>query len=58
MSNSVVEMGSKALQIFSNVDEAEKEMLKLPQVDCPVVHHFGPNLCIREVFIPKGTKAV
>ena len=58
MSNSIVEMGNKALQIFSNVDEAEKEMLKLPQVDCPVVHHFGPNLCIREVFIPKGTMAV
>jgi len=58
MSNDVVEFGNKALKIFSNVDEAEKEMLQLPQVDCPVVHHFGPNLCIREVFITKGTMAV
>jgi hypothetical protein len=54
----IVSVGQQALKVFSNVDEAEKAMLQLPQVDCPVVHHFGPNLCIREVFMPKGTMAV
>lgn len=56
--NDIVNIGQQALKVFSNVDEAEKAMLQLPQVDCPVVHHFGPNLCIREVFMPKGTMAV
>jgi hypothetical protein len=56
--NDIVSVGQQALKVFSNVDEAEKAMLQLPQVDCPVVHHFGPNLCIREVFMPKGTMAV
>jgi hypothetical protein len=56
--NDIVSAGQQALKVFSNVEEAEKAMLQLPQVDCPVVHHFGPNLCIREVFMPKGTMAV
>ena len=56
--NDIVSVGQQALKVFSNVEEAEKAMLQLPQVDCPVVHHFGPNLCIREVFMPKGTMAV
>ena len=56
--NDIVSVGQQALKVFTNVDEAEKAMLQLPQVDCPLVHHFGPNLCIREVFMPKGTMAV
>lgn len=56
--NDIVNIGQQALKVFSNVEEAEKAMLQLPQVDCPIVHHFGPNLCIREVFMPKGTMAV
>ena len=56
--NDLVQIGNTALKVFTNVDEAEKAMLQLPQVDCPLVHHFGPNLCIREVFMPKGTMAV
>ena len=56
--NDLVQIGNTALKVFTNVDEAEKAMLQLPQVNCPLVHHFGPNLCIREVFMPKGTMAV
>jgi hypothetical protein len=56
--NDIVQIGNTALKVFTNVEEAEKAMLQLPQVDCPLVHHFGPNLCIREVFMPKGTMAV
>ena len=33
-------------------------MMQLPQVDCPVVHRFGPGVYIREVSAPAGTFAV
>ena len=36
----------------------EDHMLSLPQVECPVVHHFGPGIYIREVHLPAGTLAV
>ena len=35
-----------------------QEMLKYPQVECPVSHHFGPNIYIREVVMPAGTVVV
>jgi hypothetical protein len=35
-----------------------REVLQLPQVDCPVTHHFGPNIYIREVVMPAGTVVV
>jgi hypothetical protein len=36
-------------------DELEREMLEHEQVDCPVFHHFGPGVCIRERHMPEGT---
>ena len=36
----------------------EASMLKLPQVECPVIHRFGPGIYIREVSIPSGTFAI
>jgi hypothetical protein len=56
--NEVVEIAKKSLLAVANMINAEKELLQQPQVDCPVVHHFGPNLCIREVFMPAGTLAI
>ncbi len=38
-----------------NMDAIEADMLSLPQVDCPVAHHFGPGIYIREAFLPAGT---
>lgn len=38
-----------------NVEDAERELLKQEQVECPVTNHFGPGIYIREVFIPAGT---
>jgi hypothetical protein len=32
----------------------ESELEKLPQVDCPVVHHFAPGIYAREMTIPAG----
>jgi hypothetical protein len=36
----------------------EPLMLSMPQVDCPVVHHFGPGIYVREVTIPTGAIAM
>lgn len=33
-------------------------LLTQPQVECPVVHHFGPGIYIREVHLKAGTLAV
>jgi hypothetical protein len=33
----------------------EKELQQLPQVECPVWHHFAPGLYARKMLIPKGT---
>jgi len=38
--------------------ELESHMLSLPQVECPVVHHFGPGIYIREVTLPVGILAI
>ena len=35
-------------------DELEREMLEFPQMECPVFHHFGPGVCIRERHMPEG----
>lgn len=33
-------------------------MLEHSQVECPVVHHFGPGVYVREVHLPAGTLAI
>lgn len=48
----VVPKRERALQVV------EKTMLDMPQVDCPVIHRFGPGVYIREVMIPAGTFAI
>lgn len=40
------------------VDILEEEFLKHPQVDCPVMHRFGPGIYIREVTVPAGSLAI
>lgn len=42
----------------AELEQLESHMLDLPQVECPVVHHFGPGVYIREVTLPAGTFAV
>lgn len=42
----------------NKVDHLESEFLKMPQVDCPVVHRFGPGIYIREVTVPAGSAAI
>lgn len=54
----LITTGQQALAILTQMENAEKELLQHPQADCPVVHHFGPGVCIREVFMPAGTLAI
>jgi hypothetical protein len=36
------------------VEKAERLLEQLPQVDCPVTHHFAPGVYMREMFAPAG----
>ena len=40
------------------LDEAERIMLGMEQVECPVIHHFGPGIYIRELSMKAGTMAI
>ena len=37
------------------LDSVEAAMLDMPQIDCPLTHHFGGGIYIREGFIAAGT---
>lgn len=40
------------------VEAAEGAALQAEQVECPVIHRFGPGVCVREVFMPADTFAI
>lgn len=40
------------------IEAIERDLLSLEQVNCDVIHRFGPGLYIREVHIPAGTFAI
>jgi hypothetical protein len=54
----LITVGRQTLAVLAQLENAEKELLQHSQTDCPVVHHFGPGVCIREVFMPAGTLAI
>jgi quercetin dioxygenase-like cupin family protein len=37
------------------VNRLESVLLTMPQVDCPIRHHFAPGMYAREMTIPAGT---
>lgn len=39
------------------VERAEAFVSRLPQVDCPVEHHFSPGVYVRKMTIPAGVAA-
>lgn len=41
-------------QIPPTLDECEAQIAKLPNIECPVKHHFFPGLYVREILLPKG----
>ncbi len=36
-------------------DQIEERLLDFPDIDCPVLHHFGPGVYIREVRMPANS---
>jgi hypothetical protein len=52
---------SKYLELTQHenrVDDLTRVMLEMAQADCPVRHHFGPDLYVRELNMKAGTLAV
>mgnify|MGYP003639158816 FL=1 len=49
----------QALEQITNsgksLEEIEGAMLEGTQVECPITHHFGPDIYIREALMPAGT---
>ena len=46
-----------ALSILSKnekIDRLEKELMNMPQVNCPIRHYFSPGVYAREITIPAG----
>jgi hypothetical protein len=43
---------------LDQIEKVEGKMLDMPQVECPVTHHFGAGIYIREVRIPAGTFSI
>ena len=41
--------------LADRINDLERCMLDMPQAECPVVHHFGPGLYIREMTAAAGT---
>ena len=43
------------LRAREKVQRLEDAMCMIPQVDCPMRHHFAPGVYLREMTIPAGT---
>lgn len=47
-----------ALPVNKKIQKIAQAVSILPQAECPIIHHFGPGLYIREVSVKAGTLAV
>lgn len=47
-----------ALDTRENILRLEAACRDMPQVDCPLTHHYAPGLYAREIFIPAGSIVV
>jgi len=41
-----------------NLEVLASSLLELPQVECPIIHHFGPGVYAREATMPAGSLVV
>lgn len=48
-------IGRHILAQFLDGDDVERWLLTQPQIDLPIVHHFGPGIYIREMHVKAGT---
>lgn len=46
------------LAIRGDILALQAAMEPMPQVECPLKHHFAPGMYAREIFIPAGTVVV
>jgi hypothetical protein len=58
----LIECGKDSLQQLGSgrtfrqaITDAEKLIMSVPQVECPVKHHFSNGVYAREIFMPKDT---
>lgn len=53
----LISVGNKELMKTRDevIDVVENIIANQPQIECPVIHRFTPNMYIREVFVPAGT---
>jgi hypothetical protein len=49
---------STQIKPIDPVEIAEEQLLKMPQVDCPVTHYFAPGVYCREIFMPAGAMVI
>lgn len=41
-----------------SIQELQKCLEDMPQIECPVEHRFAPSCYIREIFMPKGSLVI
>lgn len=58
MSQELTILNEMGLTRPENLEQLEHDMLQHEQVDCPVIHRFGPGIYIREVYLPAGILAI
>lgn len=44
-----------SLPVNDQIESLEKELLNLPQVECPLKHNFAPGVYMREITMPAGS---
>ena len=54
----IIKTETGGLDYTKTVEAMEQYCLKQDQVECSVIHRFGPGIYIREVHIPAGTFAI
>lgn len=45
---------TQELTVTQKIDKLQVAMMRMPQVECPLVHTFTPGLYGRQIFNPKG----
>jgi len=44
-----------SVPINDQIENLERELLSLPQVECPLKHNFAPGVYMREITMPAGS---
>ncbi len=44
-----------SVSINDQIENLERELLNLPQVECPLKHNFAPGVYMREITMPAGS---